>query len=214
LPQLVCWLLFFLNSWGLLNWPLFRSLVVWKMKKHFPLYLLWNQNYIINWQSIWISPYNVFAQDFFIKETFFLLVCYYILEWWRQSEGGNQCMRIWLGVWTWDVKFKNVILITFSIAKSCFVFVSYNTNIVGYYMYFVLQWVGSWWPGFKSLAKGLESEVVIKNLHITTTCCQVAYHNCLLEAKNKTKKHTSTFVKPTLVHINVQVRANRNLCNF
>jgi hypothetical protein len=44
-------------------------------------------------------------------------------------------MSIWLGVWTWDVKFKNVILITFSIAKS------YNTNIVSYHMYFVLQWV-------------------------------------------------------------------------
>jgi len=53
-------------------------------------------------------------------------------------------MSIWLGVWTWDVKFKNVILITFSIAKSCFVLVSYKTNIVGYYMYFVLQWVRSW----------------------------------------------------------------------
>ncbi len=164
LPQLVCWFFFSLNSWGLLNWPLFRSLVVWKMKKTFST-LSFMKSKLHNQLAKHLNmTIHVFAQDFFIKETSYFLVCSYILEWWR--EGRSQCMSIWLGVWTWDVKFKNVILITFSIAKSWFVLVSYKTNIVGYYMYFVLQWVGSWWPGFKSLAKGLESEVVIKNLHI------------------------------------------------
>jgi hypothetical protein len=38
-----------------------------------------------------------------------------------------------------DARFLNVILNTFSIAQSYFVFVWYNSNIVAYYKYFVLQ---------------------------------------------------------------------------
>jgi hypothetical protein len=51
-------------------------------------------------------------------------------------------MSTQVGVWTLDVRFLNIILITFFISKSCFVFVLYNTNIIDYYKYFVLQWEG------------------------------------------------------------------------
>jgi hypothetical protein len=38
-----------------------------------------------------------------------------------------------------NVRFKNVILIAFFIAQSCFVFLLYNTNTINCYTYFVLQ---------------------------------------------------------------------------
>jgi len=39
-------------------------------------------------------------------------------------------------------KVQNIILITFFISQSCFVFLLYNTNSINYYKYFVLQWEG------------------------------------------------------------------------
>ncbi len=47
-------------------------------------------------------------------------------------------------------------------------------------MYFVLQWV------FNGILFN-PSQLWFKNLLVIATCCQISYHNCLLEAKKKTK---------------------------
>lgn len=56
-------------------------------------------------------------------------------------------------------------------------------------MYFVLQWVGSC---------SNPSQLWFKNLLVIATCCQISYHNCLLEAKKKTK-HLYKYIKLILV---------------
>ncbi len=59
-----------------------------------------------------------------------------------------------------------------------------NTNVIGYYKYFVLQWARSLWLKFKSPIRCLK--LIFNIVLVITTCQQIPWHNCLEEASKLT----------------------------
>ncbi len=93
---------------------------------------------------------QIFAQDFFIKEIFLSqhVITIKMMEARQRWESMHDHLS-----WSLDLRCKvlNIILIAFFISQSCFVFVLYNTNIIDYNKYFVLQWEGPYDQGSNPL---------------------------------------------------------------
>lgn len=79
LSQTIIWLIIFLSSWNLLNWPLSKSLTTLKMKRHYPCWHLWSCNFIIIWWGIWKLLYKCSHDFLFIK--FFFPFQVTIIDW-------------------------------------------------------------------------------------------------------------------------------------